>query len=539
MPFMRPPTAERRRFDPEPAEYGSGSLAAVLSALLPGLGQLYRGRWLRGAALAAAPVGALAVVAALTLGIDLVTGALIRRAQLVVAIALGGGLVYHLAAVGDAFAGARGLTGLAGRRPREYAALAVIALALVTTYGAVYRQSSAWAGLATTLFTPAAAPPGPAQAALTPPPAWSGTERLNVLVLGIDSRGPTDTDRNTDTMIVLTLDPLNRTAGMLSIPRDVYIDRPGVFKEKINAAYSFGGPNLSRRLVEDLLGIRINAYGLLDFDAFTKIVDAVGGVLVDVKRPLRDEAYPTAAFGVQRLDILAGPQLMRGETALRYARTRHASTDYDRSARQQDVIGALRARLAGGDLLLRLPAIMDQVGPAVRTSFDPANVLPVARLGSAIERGAIRADVLYPCGGDFAHCELKEQNDPGGFYLFPDRAKIADLVAQVFYDPRVKQEAALVEVRGAGVKKEVAAAASERIAARAYTVLATTEAPVAVAARTAVLVRNQAKRYTADALAAQLGLTGATPLPAGDASGADVVVVIGTDYRGLASDLGR
>jgi len=537
---MRPSTPGRRSLDPEPAEHGSGSLAAVLSALLPGLGQLYRGRWLRGAALAVAPVGALAAVAALALGVDLVAGALVRSAQLVVAIAFGGGLVYHLAAIGDAFVGRRGPGGLAGRRPREYLALALVVLVLVATYGTVYRQSSAWAGLATKLFTPAGAPPraaaGPSQAALTPPPAWSGTERLNVLVLGIDSRGPTDADLNTDTMIVLTLDPLNRTAGMLSIPRDVYIDRPGVFKEKINAAYAFGGPDLSRRLVEDLLGLTIHGYGLLDFEAFTKIVDAAGGVQVDVKRPLRDEAYPTAAFGVQRLSILAGPQLMRGETALRYARTRHGSTDYDRAARQQDVIGALRARLAGGDLLLRLPAIMDQVGPAVRTSFDPANALPVARLGSAIDRGAIRADVLYPCGGDFAHCELKEQNDPGGFYLFPVPARVADLVAQLFYDPRVKQEAALVEVRGAGVKKEVATGVSERIAARAYTVLATTEAP---AGRTAVLVRNQAKRHTADALAAQLGLKGATPLPAGDATGADVVAVIGTDYRGLASDLGR
>ena len=84
-------------------------------------------------------------------------------------------------------------------------------------------------------------------------------------------------------MIVLSLDPVNKTAAMLSIPRDVYINRPGVLVDKINAAYAVGGPDLTRRVVEDLLGIRVNAYALVDFDAFTKIVDAVGGVVIDVQ----------------------------------------------------------------------------------------------------------------------------------------------------------------------------------------------------------------------------------------------------------------
>src|SRR5207237_9372210 len=108
-------------------------------------------------------------------------------------------------------------------------------------------------------------------------------------------------------MIVLSLDPVNKTAAMLSIPRDVYIDRPGVFTDKINAAYAFGGYDLTRRVVEDLLGIRLTAYALVDFDSFTKIVDTVGGVVIDVKRPVRDEADPTPDYGVERLDITAGP----------------------------------------------------------------------------------------------------------------------------------------------------------------------------------------------------------------------------------------
>lgn len=532
--------ADRRRRlarSPLVSAPASGEFAAVLSALLPGLGQWYRGQWTRGAVLLGLPVAILVVVGALAVGVDAWSGALIRNADAIVAVALGAGCLVHLSAVGDAFNGERGLPGLVGRRRREYAVLITLLVALLAGYGAVYQRAAAWAGLTTRLFTPVALGSRAATTA-TPPPAWTGTERLNVLLLGIDSRGPTDTDRNTDTMIILTLDPLNRTVGMLSIPRDIFIDRPGIFQEKLNAAYSFGGADLSRRLIEDLLRIDLNAYGLLDFDAFTRIIDGAGGILVDVRRPLRDETYPTAAFGVQRLDILAGPQLMRGEAALRYARTRHGSTDYDRAARQQEVVAALRARLTGGDILVRLPAIMNQVGPAIQTSFDPAQVLPVARLGAGIDRGAIRTEVLYPCGGDFSHCELREQNGPGGFYLFPDRARIADLVAQVFYDPRVRQEAALIEVRGGGERREALLAVAGRLAARAYNVSATsTEGPAA--ARTVVYLRNQAKRATADALAAQLGLRAAVPLPPGDASAADIIAVIGADYRGLTGDAGR
>src|SRR5207237_6042059 len=96
------------------------------------------------------------------------------------------------------------------------------------------------------IFAPLANPPlvGAAPGQVASLPEWTGTERLNVLLLGIDSRGDSSQTQNTDTMIVLSLDPVNKTAAMLSIPRDVYIDRPGVFTDKINAAYAFGGYDL-------------------------------------------------------------------------------------------------------------------------------------------------------------------------------------------------------------------------------------------------------------------------------------------------------
>jgi LCP family protein required for cell wall assembly len=329
---------------------------------------------------------------------------------------------------------------------------------------------------------------------------------------------------------------VNKTAAMLSIPRDVYIDRPGVFTDKINAAYAYGGYDLTRKVVEDLLGIRLTAYALVDFEAFTKIVDSVGGVVIDVRRPVRDESYPTPDYGVERIDITAGPQLMDGETALRFARSRHDTNDYSRAQRQQLVLSALRTRISEGDFLRGLPALIDRVGSAVQTNFDPANILPLARFGTGIDGNAIRSEVLYPCGGSYPHCELQASGGESGFYLIPDRAKIRDLAAALFYDPQVKAEGAAVEVRSAGARNGLAQSVADRLTERAFTVSGVSDGATG---RSAVLVRNNSKRYTANALALQLGGLPVDTLPSSETTGADIVVRVGTDFRGLATDLAR
>lgn len=518
---------------------GSPGFAAVLSFLMPGLGQMYHGRWVRGVLMILLPIFTVLLGGAFIAIADPLTALVLRNARAVTFLVAGGFFTYHLFVVADAFAGKlHGMGSLRGRRIVDYLVLGVVCVALVAFYAAAYRGSAPWAGLASKIFAPLANAPlvGTTPGHDPSPPGWTGTERLNVLLLGIDSRGDSSSTQNTDTMIVLSLDPVNKTAAMLSIPRDVYIDRPGVFVDKINAAYAFGGPDLARKVVEDLLGIRLNAYALVDFNAFTRIVDAVGGVVVDVKRPVRDEAYPTPDYGVERLDITAGPQLMDGATALQFARSRHDTNDYSRAQRQQLVLSALRTRLAEGDFLRGLPGLVDRVGSAVETNFDPANVLPLAQVGSGIDGQAIRSEVLYPCGGSYPHCELQYSGGDGGFYLIPDRAKIRDLAAALFYDPQVKSEGASVEVRSAGARSGLAQTIADRLTERAFTVSNVSDS---VAGRSAVLVRNNSKRYTANALAAQLGGLPVDTLPSSETTGADIVVRVGTDFRGLATDLAR
>src|SRR2546425_1488130 len=469
---------------------------------------------------------------------DPLTTLVLRNAPAFTFLVAAAFFMYHLYVVADAFAGKLlGMGSLIGRRLLDYAILGVVCVSLVAFYTAAYRGSAPWAGFFAKIFAPIANAPLVAAAGQDPSlPAWTGTDRVNVLLLGIDSRSDSSTTQNTDTMIVLSLDPVNRTGAMLSIPRDTYIDRPGVFVDKINAAYAFGGPDLARRVVEDLLGIRINAYALVDFDAFTKIVDSVGGVVIDVKRPVRDESYPTPDYGVERLDITAGPQLMDGQTALRFARSRHDTNDYSRAQRQQLVLSALRTRLAEGDFLRGLPALVDRVGSAVQTNFDPANVIPLAQFGTGIDGDAIRSEVLYPCGGSYPHCELQSSGGDGGFYLIPDRAKIRDLAAALFYDPQVKSEGASIEVRSAGARNGLAQTVADRLTERAFTV---STVSAGATGRSAVLVRNGAKRYTASALALQLGGLPVDTLPSSETTAADIVVRVGSDFRGLATDLAR
>lgn len=422
-----PPTVERAAFP------------TLLSALLPGLGQVYQDRWVRGALMIVLPPLAFVLVGGAVLLVAPLVEVVIRRATLVAVLVVGTLFAYHVAVVADAFAGRTGA--IRGRRGADYGWLVAILLGLALVYFPIYQQSRAWAGVLAAVFeTPERTiGVGTSSAGTTTAPGWSERERLNVLLLGIDTREESRELQNTDTVIVLTFDPVGETAAMLSIPRDTLVDIPGVGKDKVNSAYAHGGTGsrgaeLARRTVEGLLEIPIHSYALIDFPAFRSTIDSVGGVLVDARRPLRDERYPTPDYGIERIRFLAGPQLMDGEDALRYARSRYDSNDFSRARRQQAVLFALRSRLAQAGIF-RLPGIVEDVGPLVRTTFDPGDVLRLARTALAIDASEIRSEVLLPCGGDEEHCELVEANTAAGYYLIPDVEKVRELVADLFAQP--------------------------------------------------------------------------------------------------------
>jgi LCP family protein required for cell wall assembly len=205
--------------------------------------------------------------------------------------------------------------------------------------------------------------------------------RLVLLVLGSDAR-PDEIARDqggrTDTLLAVVADKAPASVGMISIPRDLWVDIPGYGAERINTAYPAGGHQTAEHVVGDLLGTRVDRYLLIGLQGVRDVVDAAGGIDVDVAEPIHDDAYPTDDYGTVVVDIPAGRQHIDGETALRYARTRHQDNDFGRMARQQQVMVALRSRLTQPVNWWRIPGVLAAVRRATQTDLGPLDLMTVA-----------------------------------------------------------------------------------------------------------------------------------------------------------------
>jgi len=248
----------------------------------------------------------------------------------------------------------------------------------------------------------------PLQAIGVPTPMpWDGASRVSVLVMGLDYRDwvAGEGAPRTDTMVLLTMDPLARTAGILSIPRDLWVNIPGFEYGRINTAYSLGeafdypsrGPGLAMATVEELLGVPIDYYAQVDFGAFVRLIDEIGGVKIDVKEritidPLGDDNTKTLKPGVQ---------VLPGELALAYARARKTEGgDFDRAQRQQQVIMAIRQQMLRPrmlpTLIAKAPLLYQEISAGVHTNLNLDQAIQLAWLAVQIPEENIRRGVIGP-----------------------------------------------------------------------------------------------------------------------------------------------
>jgi LCP family protein required for cell wall assembly len=226
-------------------------------------------------------------------------------------------------------------------------------------------------------------------------PDWQGTERINILLLGIDKRDDEKIDgTRSDTMILASIDPVTKSAAMVSLPRDMWVSIPGYGQERINVAHAVGGPALARQTITADFGIPIHYYARVDFRGFEQLVDAAGGVIVDVDWPVKDDEYPTDDYGYQRIYFGPGPQLMDGRTALQYARSRHGMTDFARAGRQQKVIVSLRSRALQLNMLAKAQDLIGIVQKYLSTDLTPVQMLSLGKLVSQIDRNRIVSVVI-------------------------------------------------------------------------------------------------------------------------------------------------
>ncbi len=476
--------------------------AAFLSLLFPGLGQWYAGATTRALGFAAAPILLIALLAGVGLRMDriamlgLVFDPNVLNAVFVLNIVV---LIYRVVAVVDAYrvaefmnAQAASGDGRAGRarlrrNPLSIAGLLAVLLVMAASHVVVARYDSFAMELVDrgcdSIFigegsteecpdpeasaSPSAEPsesediaeeptatPTPEASLLgTPVPnvsiaPWDGKERLNILLIGADEQGG---GHNTDTLIVVSIDPVTKQVAMFSLPRDT-VDVPipqgparqvwgRDYSGKINSFFANNrkrsdlwpgndrtrGYNALKAVLGELYDLDIKYFVEVNFEGFKQVVDAVGGVTINVQIPVSDDRFPSEKGRLVRLYIPSGIQHMDGAEALKYARSRHSSTDFDRGQRQQRVLLSLREQADPQHLIPRLPELIAALKKTVRTDIPLSQMDELLGLASEVDTKNIRSYVFAPPLYSRDTCA-----DPRGCVVIPNIARIKDAVKDAF-----------------------------------------------------------------------------------------------------------
>lgn len=478
-------------------------VAAFLSLLFPGLGHAYARAWHRALGFAAPPllIGAFAAGTLLRLSpaqlLEFGLTAGVMPGVFVVNLLL---LIYRLVAIIDAYRVTAYLNAFAasggGRlgRPRlvfspvSVAGLLAVILVMSTGHAVIAKYdlvamdalndpcifvSNDTTGTASCddngSPSPGAASGGPTDEPAdsesptpTPPPIqgsdlppvtiepWDGTDRLNILLVGSDQR-PNEGTYNTDTLIVVSIDPVSHQVAMFSLPRDsTDIPMPSgplsnafgsVYGSKINSFFTAvrnrkdlvpgtdrtRGFNGLKQVLGNLYQLNIKYFVEVDFDGFKKVVDAMGGVTINVQVPVLDDSYPADTGRHARVYIPAGIQHMTGAEALVYARSRHGSDDFDRGYRQQRVLTSLREQVNIQDLIPKIPELWTAFKQTINTDIPPDQLAKLAGLASTVDTKDIRSYV-------FSLPRYGTETPPGApiYKYFPDVNKIRTAVANAF-----------------------------------------------------------------------------------------------------------
>ena len=276
------------------------------------------------------------------------------------------------------------------------------------------------------------------------PERWSGSDRVTILVLGIDQRCDEDGPTRTDSMMLLTMDPVGLSAAVLSLPRDLWVEIPGFGVDKINQAhflgevydYPGGGPALALETIEGIMGIDVNFYATINFNAFVELVDEIGGIDVEVPEAIEDDSYPDNCYGYDPFYIDAGQHHMDGVAALKYARTRATfGGDVDRASRQQQVVMGVRERVLNVNMvpqiITRAPDLWRIFQENVETNLSLSEAIQLGLLAQDIPGDQIRTEVL---DYDYVYNEVTPD---GQAVLIPVRENIRALRDQLFAPPAI------------------------------------------------------------------------------------------------------
>jgi LCP family protein required for cell wall assembly len=371
--------------------------------------------------------------------------------------------------------------------------------------------------------------------------------------MGIDQREFEQGPWRTDTMLVLTIDPVTMNAGALSIPRDLWVPMADYDEQaRINQAhflgevygYPGGGPALAAKTVQYNLGVPIHYYVRVNFTAFEELVDAIGGVTICVEEEINDPTYPDEAHGYDPLYIPAGCQELDGEMTLKYARTRHsAGGDFDRAKRQQQVLRAVFEKVTQAEMLPELAAssgeMWETLQGSVLTDLKLDEVIALAQLASEIDPDNIRYGVIDE------NYTLFWTTPDGQQVLVPVRDRIRELRDRIFTnapippeagdDPaeQLKAEAATIQVLNGTTTAGLAGSTQVYLVGQGLTV---TQDDIGNADHSSYthskIAVHTEKTFTAEYLAQILGLPSSAVVHEPNTSAEyDITVILGSDFK--------
>ncbi len=253
-------------------------------------------------------------------------------------------------------------------------------------------------------------------------------DAMNILLVGSDRRKSTSKVNGlSDTIILVHVDPHNNYLSTLSFPRDLRVEVKGYGKQKLNAAYSYGGPAVTIRTIQNLTGIDIDHYLGVDFTAFRDMTNALGGVYVEV-----DRRYYYSGGAYEKIDLQPGYRLLNGADALDYVRFRHdANMDFGRMERQQRFLSALRQQAMGWDLGMKLPGFIGAFFDNVATDLGTNDIIKLAWWGIRLDGSRIRQVTLRGA----------TQTIGGGSYVIASAEKIDAAVQTLLAVPGSEPQA--------------------------------------------------------------------------------------------------
>ncbi len=381
-----------------------------------------------------------------------------------------------------------------------------------------------------------------------------GDGRVNILFLGKGGTGHTAPDL-TDTILIASIDPVQKDAAILSIPRDLYVKVPNYGSMKINGAYAAAknsylgkhakdkdvaeqaekaGLESIENTLETTLGIPIHYYAMIDFDGFKQAIDAVGGVDVNVTTSVYEVMYINGRNYV--LDVKKGKQHFDGFRALAYSRSRHSTPrgDFDRSARQREIIVALKEKIFSLGTFgnpVKISQLLDAFGDHIRTNLSLGELMRLYEIGKGIEANKISSIGLADPPNNFVTTGqingLSVVVPRAGVDNFKD---IQNFVRNALRDSYLKKEDASIAVYNGTSTNGLAASKAEELKSFGYNITTVANAPTKNYPKTVVVdLRGGAKKYTQHYLEQRFKTTAVTSIPDSNipAGNADFVIILG------------